>query len=576
MEESNSKKNNDYLFYIESFKLWLEEEINRQAKIIDSRLDDVKKSSSEARKSKGANKILSSLNKMIKTKNKKNATNYLADLDKISREFSFLITTTASDIKKIMSKELINKYDDCDINYGTLKSNLEMIGAELSEKLQNQIFQQLNSIIYKKRDEINKRVDNIKELLRNLNLSERTVYEVSGTKSLGSTLSVISNIGILQNQTLDEVTYLNFNDNKLQINFETEFGIYYGNMDKIIENLSKKMSSLDVDVKYVVKNYNTLKEQYIECQKLKSLKDRTTVVIAELEKISELKDLVQTLTNVLLEFNNKIEKLEKDLNKYNFSKIIKKIYQEQLKEDLNETNLDNLVAQYVELSNQFRKAYANNDLNEMTKIRKKMDQIYESVPLHDRKKLEVAAQLDEIHEKNPEKDGNVSEKQPEDYLRELAIQELEIEGAFEIKTEEIAGDTRFIKPNKELLINQKIEEYIKITKMSPVQRALYINQKHGKFIGLTEKDLSPIEIEQFNLHYGDNLVFIKYCKELEKKGKTQTKVNTVYKDYIIAKTQGYTGSFKTYLTEKAKEIGINIEEINSEMLRMAEEGKKLQ
>lgn len=563
----NEEVKQKYKLYTDSFEKWLAEEIKKQEDIVGP----LRKEMSDLRR-KG--KIIG-LNEILK---RKTADKCLANLGEIKKEYTSLIGFQDFNLKKILDVQLIFEEPDFRFDSGTIKSNLEKIGAELSEKVQKQINDQLNSVIYDRMKKINSHLDNIKNLLKKVKLSENNVYQVIAGRemslSLGTSSRVISKVAFFKDQTLDRTVNLNFKDNKLQLDFDRAMGIYGVNIDELFNNLRHNIGSLDKNTQYVVKNFSTLKEQYVEYKRLLSLQNSTDDIIKYIEKDFNLKrsfkELIDTLKKVYSEFKEKTDKLEKKLRECEFEKIVKSVYNEQRQQLGKKEEAEFLVAKYTELSKQYRAALNSNDTVTAKKIKQEMDEIYENASQEDRKKMNVKEQSSKIHEEDSKNITYVVEKQPENYLAELAVVELEMEGAFKAETEEIAGDIRYKSSDRELLIEKRIEEYKKITRMDPVQRALYINQKHGRFLGLTEKDLSPIEIEQFNLKYGDeSLAFVKYCREIEEKEKKQNKVNSIYKYYIIAKAKGYTGNFSSYVRAKAEEMGINFDEITDKMIKEA-------
>ena len=515
------------------------------------------------------------LNEILKVKN---GTKYLANLGEIKKEYTSLIGFQESNLNKISDVQLI--FEETGFKSGTIKSNLEMIGAELSEKVQKQINDQLNSVIYDRMKKINSRLDNIKNLLKKVKLSENNVYQVKvGSKmslSLGTSSHVISKVASLKERTLDKTVYLNFKDNKLQLDFDSSMGIDVGNIDELFNNLRHNIGSLDKNTQYVVKNFSTLKEQYVEYERLLSLQIRTAEIIKYIEKDFDLKrsfkELIDTLKKVYSEFKEKTDKLEKKLRECEFEKIVKSVYHEQLQQLGEKEKSEFLVAKYAELSEQYRAAFNSNDTATAKRLKQEMDGIYENASQEDRKRMDASERLSKIHEedkarKYSNEQGKPSHDDLYDELREYAIYELKKNPPTEYVEEVVNGDIKKHYFDNSNAIDNRIEEYIKISKMSPIQRGLYLT---GEISFKKEEDLTVDEISYYNTHYSDDaLPYVKICKKIEKRNEAQQKVNSIYRDYIRAKVSGYNKPFSSYVEEMASVIGLNPEMVDESMLEKA-------
>lgn len=565
----NKEVNQKYKLYTESFEEWLDEETKKKEGVISPLKIEI----SHLRR-KGKIIVLNiGLKGILKIKT---GEKYLVNLRKIKNEYISLTTFGDSDLKKMTFAELVYKDKYINVNHGTIKSNLEMIGAELSEKIQEQIFKQLNYVIYDRTKKINSHVDNIKKILKKLRLSEETVFKVGvGRKNLlplGTSSSVISNVAFFRNQTLDGTVNLNFKDNKLQLDFNRVIGIYGVNIDNLFNNLRLNIGSLDKNTQYVVKNYKTLKEQYIEYKKLEVLQNRTNDIIEYIEKDASFKinfkELIDTLKKVSLEFKEKSDKLGKILRECEFEKTVKNVYHEQKQLADKKAQAEFLISRYVELSQQYRQAFNNNETEKAFKIKQEMDEIYEKASPEDRKKMTTNAQFQKYVSEDKETEVE-REQTPMERLMELASYELKQNPPIDHVEEVFNGDVRtHYFDNSDAKINM-VKEWQKISKMSPVQRGLYLN---GKISFKSEDDLTPDEIAYYNTYYSDSaLPYVKDCKALEKQEENQKKVNSIYRDYIRAKVSGYKKSFGSYVQEKAQVIGLNPEELTDKMIKDAVE-----
>lgn len=560
--------------YLKALRNWIEYMKDEKQQNADKLGSEINKLKQQIRKKRVIEKILSTPELKAKESRKEKYDNIIHSLKKLE--------DNCNAISNMMEFNLGKLTTNIGNTNWTIKSNLEMIGAELSKELQLKISNQVNLPIFNNEQQIEKYVDDSKKLLNQLKVDLKyfhtykipwDVYQGKEYSSpiLGNPISVISNIGFFKERILNETINLNFNDNKLQIDFNRVMGIYSVNIDELFNNLKHNIGSLDKNTQYVVKNYKTLKEQYIEYKKLEVLQGIINATIEHIEEKDlkrDFKELLDTLGKVSLEFKEKSDKLAKILRECEFEKTVKNVYHEQKQLADKKAQAEFLISRYVELSQQYRQAFNNNETEKAFKIKQEMDEIYEKASPEDRKKMTTNAQFQKYVSEDKETEVE-REQTPMERLMELASYELKQNPPIDHVEEVFNGDVRtHYFDNSDAKINM-VKEWQKISKMSPVQRGLYLN---GKISFKSEDDLTPDEIAYYNTYYSDSaLPYVKDCKALEKQEENQKKVNSIYRDYIRAKVSGYKKSFGSYVQEKAQVIGLNPEELTNKMIKDAVE-----
>lgn len=481
----------------------------------------------------------------------------------------------------------------------SVKEDLEFLCSQFDEKTQNKLKKAFLDLTNGFKQKINENLDQINNVLKSSKTPNWEVFRYDKTSKkekhlykLGDLQSVIKRICDLKKYLDTPIGILQLNKPKLAPSLPYDW--QEGKIDDTIKGLKDNCDKYDPETQYVIQNYEELKQKNIEYYRLFQIANLIKEMIEKLKKIPNTDDIINILNEVAVEYVNKGKKLFSELNNCKFYDIIENLVKEKKKSDTEiQEKDDEIISKYVDLLKKLQKAIEENDITQRNEIQRQMDELYNAASNELRQQMIAiskefkkedsnglmsnpipnAAVLNDPINGSIDESINSYEENPEKELEKYAIQELEFNGEFnKLNTEEIAGDTRFVAVDKEELIKRKIEELKQVSEMDPIERGLYYEHKKGKLRDITSTEqLSYYDKEFLQNKYADeNFIFIKWCKKIKQKSQIRNRVDTIYKEFILVKVQGYTGSFRTYLKEMSLKNGMSLDGIDDNMIREVE------
>lgn len=356
-----------------------------------------------------------------------------------------------------------------------IKDKLEDIGANLSENeaslLRISVQSSVRNANSSNRNRITEDANEIQNLIAKNKLTKCVLYHnhiqillSSGVQQLAqSALSKVSS----------ETVYLDFSK-KEQSKFPSSEEHL---LDSIQEMVQSKALVPDKNIQSIMKNIATIRATFQERHRAMDMNSKITILMPQLASaaidFSKTQDLLQKLYNAN---NRSISKCDAYLSKFDFE-ACKKLVKEQAEKNNEQARRDSIISEYTALAYRLQEAESENkDYDEIRKIQDQMVLVANEATMlgvssgelktaldagrekykNEKYNREVLAQA--IREENEQVRQMNAELQAA--LREKAIQQLEMEGAFEGSYEWRNGDaySTIDSEKREAMIQERMKE----------------------------------------------------------------------------------------------------------------------
>lgn len=336
-----------------------------------------------------------------------------------------------------------------------IKDKLESIGSNLAENeaslLRISVQSSVRNANSTNRNEITESAQKIQNLIEKNKLTKCVLYY--------NRMQVSLSLGI---QQLEHLALSRISAEPVSLDFSKKVQSQLPSsedrmLDSIQEMIQSKSLVPDQNVQSIIKNISMIRAMFQERQRAMSMNSKITVLITQLDSsaidFSKTQDLLQKLYNAN---NRSISKCDAYLSKFDFE-ACKKVVREQEEKKNEQTRRDSVINEYSALAYKLQEAESENkDYDEIRKIQDQMVLVANEAVRLGVSSSELQTALDTGREKyknekyNREILAKARREETEQLrqmnnelvaaLREKAIRQLELEGAFEGSYEWRNGD----------------------------------------------------------------------------------------------------------------------------------------